>query len=63
MKHLIKYEMGCTPVSAHFHVHGEDRSNCIPDWGTAAIATETRRAETTGSVEDEGAASPKQGEQ
>jgi len=33
VSHRISYSYKVESVSAHDHVHGEDRSNCVPDWG------------------------------
>lgn len=33
VKHSIHTTHKITAVSAHCHIHGEDRSNTMPDWG------------------------------
>lgn len=33
VKHKYSVDYKIEPTSAHEHIHGEDRSNCIPDWG------------------------------
>lgn len=33
IQHNITYSFEATPISEHGHIHGADRSNCIPDWG------------------------------
>lgn len=33
ISHKITYSHKIEVVGAHGHIHGEDRSNCIPDWG------------------------------
>lgn len=34
VKHKVRYSYGVTRESVHCTVGGDDRSNCIPDWGT-----------------------------
>jgi len=34
IKHEIKYSSEAVAVSQHCIIGGEDRSNCIPDWGS-----------------------------
>ena len=33
VSHKISYSHKIEAVKAHCHIHGEDRSNCIPNWG------------------------------
>lgn len=33
VSHRISYSHKIETVAAHDHIHGEDRSNCVPDWG------------------------------
>lgn len=33
VKHKLTYSYAVERVSDHGHIGGEDRSNCIPDWG------------------------------
>lgn len=35
IQHTLKYEYKIEQVSAHAHIHGNDRSNLMPDWGKA----------------------------
>ena len=35
VSHKISYSHEIETVAAHAHIHGEDRSNCIPDYGQA----------------------------
>ena len=34
VKYEIKYSTTWKPVSRHGEIGGDDRSNCMPDWGT-----------------------------
>jgi hypothetical protein len=34
ISHRITYSHKIEAIAAHEHIHGKDRSNCIPDWGT-----------------------------
>lgn len=33
VSHKISYSHKIETVAAHDHIHGDDRSNCMPDWG------------------------------
>lgn len=33
VKHKITYSYSCERVSEHDTISGDDRSNCVPDWG------------------------------
>lgn len=33
VSHTISHSYKIEAIEAHGHIHGEDRSNCIPDWG------------------------------
>ena len=33
ISHKISYSHKIETVGAHDHIHGDDRSNCMPDWG------------------------------
>jgi hypothetical protein len=37
--HRITYSHKIEAISAHGHIHGGDRSNCVPDWGVRAQST------------------------
>jgi len=33
ISHKISYTHKIEAIAAHNHIHGGDRSNCVPDWG------------------------------
>ena len=33
ISHQIKHTHKIETIATHGHIHGDDRSNCIPDWG------------------------------
>jgi len=37
ISHRISHSFKIEAVAAHGHIHGDDRSNCIPDWGSTAL--------------------------